>query len=924
MIRRLIAMAATLALPAVAVAQVHYTYLWHLEQPIYWPAPDASGHRYQRAWESILAKKAGAPHPLDDLEGIFAKDDRVAAYQWRPRDSLKALLGFPEAGVQVSYSGSLIENVQSLAAVSQLGYGPSWNAPFREARSWKTKQATPRMDIVLFPFHHPLLPLTDDRVVRMELAVYQAVYPEAWGSGALSRGLFPPEIAFSERLIPALADAGVEWVVVSNAHLSRACEDYPWVPGSGGDNIPPPNRADRQNPAQGTYNRISIDRGVSPANAYPFAYRPHRARYVDPDTGQASTVIVVPAAQGESWKDGYSCYGLDDASVYAGSSEPSHPILVVLAHDGDNAFGGGYSYYMECVPALAQAASGQGYVPTTIAGYLADHPVAPDDIVHVEDGAWVNADGDFGAPAFWNWNWPLMNAAGVVDPATGWAEDERNHAVILAATNWVLTAEDAAGPADPARVLHAESAGATDLDRAWHFLLGALNSGYMYYGKVLDMELKPVVACNQAIAFAKKAMPPGAPDHTPPTVFLPQHWPDNPGGTNFGPPYQYKQVVLPPDTLFWTFAHDVSGVAGATLRWRRDSDGANPLGDDANETYAGGPGVGPWQSLPMARRTFPKGNPTGDPEFDTSILPDEIADLFWAEWTGVTDALIDWYVEVSDAKGNVARTPIQHLYLGPEGGTPGDHVWTPAHPDCDDAITIRHDRAGRLHWGVDGWKVPPAALWPPGTTDFGDGKSVETPMAPCGDGEFCVTLPPVGTLASVVDFVFHHEDGSWDNHGGQDWHVPITPCEADPPWTPERPPPDAGVVETSPPDPGPGPEPSTEPQPEPVAGGESPDAAAGPEAMDGTPDHGPEREPGGRSDHVVGPPEVAADRPDPRPDLPDVGPDAQGGGGGGCASAGARAPGVFPWAVFLVGVGWSLAMVARPRPRGARDRTPVE
>ena len=26
----------------------------------------------------------------------------------------------------------------------------------------------------------------------------------------------------------------------------------------------------------------------------------------------------------------------------------------------------------------------------------------------VEDGAWVNADGDFGAPQCINWNWPLQ------------------------------------------------------------------------------------------------------------------------------------------------------------------------------------------------------------------------------------------------------------------------------------------------------------------------------------------------------------------------------------------------------------------------------------------------------------------------------------------------------------------------------------
>lgn len=29
----------------------------------------------------------------------------------------------------------------------------------------------------------------------------------------------------------------------------------------------------------------------------------------------------------------------------APGNDPEHPILVMLAHDGDNAFGGGYSYY---------------------------------------------------------------------------------------------------------------------------------------------------------------------------------------------------------------------------------------------------------------------------------------------------------------------------------------------------------------------------------------------------------------------------------------------------------------------------------------------------------------------------------------------------------------------------------------------------
>ena len=48
-----------------ANSSVHVTYLWHLEQPIYWPAPNTSGWRYQTVWDSIqvpaTAGKTGLP-----------------------------------------------------------------------------------------------------------------------------------------------------------------------------------------------------------------------------------------------------------------------------------------------------------------------------------------------------------------------------------------------------------------------------------------------------------------------------------------------------------------------------------------------------------------------------------------------------------------------------------------------------------------------------------------------------------------------------------------------------------------------------------------------------------------------------------------------------------------------------------------------
>ena len=45
---------------------------------------------------------------------------------------------------------------------------------------------------------------------------------------------------------------------------------------------------------------------------------------------------------------------------------------------------------------------------TTVQQYLSEHPVDKDDVVHVEDGGWVNPDGDFGSPQSLKWNYPLM------------------------------------------------------------------------------------------------------------------------------------------------------------------------------------------------------------------------------------------------------------------------------------------------------------------------------------------------------------------------------------------------------------------------------------------------------------------------------------------------------------------------------------
>jgi len=121
---------------------------------------------------------------------------------------------------------------------------------------------------------------------------------------------------------------------------------------------------------------------------------------------------------------------------------------------------------------------------------------------------------------------------------------------------------------------------------------------------------------------------------------------------------------MPSDFWVWTFVYDVSGLARVELKYRIDADGVNSTASDQNETYAGGPEVGPWQTIPMTRRIFPKGNYLGDPSVDFFVLPTYIADEYYTYVTGLSNVLVDYYVEAEDSLGNVERSPIQHVWVG--------------------------------------------------------------------------------------------------------------------------------------------------------------------------------------------------------------------------------------------------------------------
>ncbi len=656
-----------------AAQNVHTSYLWHMQQPNYWPERSKQNpNRYQTVFESFNLKQSGdswnlysdgLSHPLNNLQEIFGKYDRVKAYQYGPKNSVQTLLGLPNGGAQVNYSGCLIENVNSLANAGAWGYYQGWENEFVQARDWKTSGGQPRMDLTGFTFHHALAPLISERALRMELKTHKLISAQTFG-GEYSKGFWPAECSFSERIIKVLVEEGFEWSVIANSHLARTLDDYPINYGTSGTNIDPPNAADKVATKGVNWWNGQID-GRGGTFAAPYTYQAHKAQYIDPETGQEFKMDVVPMADLLSYQNGFSSMGTDEIDKnIAPFSDKSHPTIVLLAHDGDNAWGGGDSYYQESVPSFANAAASKGYDPTTIQQFLNSYPVPENDIVKVEDGSWVNAANDWGHPQFINWLWPLYNTATYRFNPNGWTEDARNWAVITAAENYVLTAEDLDGNVNTAEVIN-PSGSASSAEKAWHFFLPSLTSGYMYYGKAIDMEVKQTLAGNTAIEHALEAIDGRLDDDTtPPSVFIPQRFPYNPGGKGFGPIYGYQEIQNSSDFHIWTFAHDISGLSSIDVKYRTDADGINPTTDNVNDTYAGGSGVSSWISQSMIQKQFPKENVTNDPEIDFFILPTAIADLCYAEIKGLSNVLVDYYVEATDNKGNVFKTPIQHVFVG--------------------------------------------------------------------------------------------------------------------------------------------------------------------------------------------------------------------------------------------------------------------
>ncbi|MEM7681947.1 MAG: dockerin type I domain-containing protein [Planctomycetota bacterium] len=734
-----VATAAPLLCSAPATAQasapIEVGFLWHMHQPQYRPG------------ETVLQTDASGAFSFSVAD---VHNQRFGPYTSWPKNAIQSGLGLPNLGAQVSFSGSLIQNLDTLEAAGvNGGMWNNWESSYKQAASWDTAEGNPRLDLVNFGFNHPLMPLLDTRDIVMQVKLQKHIHEQTWGPGVpFSKGIFPPETAFSTRIIPALKAEGIEWAIVDSIHIERAVANYPHTNES---SVYAPNKADQVNPAIPDNQWVQLNNIYAPSKvAAPFAYRPHNVQHVDPNTGEVSKLVAVPGARYEGHEDGRGGFGaLQYESVMEQyrqfNTDPDRPMFVVLHHDGDNFGGGSEAYYNGNFNNMVNwAQANPNYNVSTIQDYLDKFPVPEEDLVHIESGSWLGADA--GDPEFKKW---------LGDPdETGWSPDRNSWAVLTAAKNRVFTADDIAPATNLDNIINATG---TPTEKAWRHLMAAQSSDYWYWDgtEVWDSNVTrgSNLATDQADIVLNNF---SGTETTPPSVFVPQRESYNPGEIEFGP------APEPSDFEVWTYAYDVSGLTDVSLKVRVDDDGFNPLETVVNETYAGGAGVGDWITLAMTSSDF---------EPPANILDPNYRALRYAAMVdGFSEVLLDYYVEAIDANGNVTRTDIQHVWVGsgdPGGGPGGDKVTVgPETLIAGEFATVTYDPAGGplssaeqifLHHGFNDWTI----TRPDQLMSFDAG---------AGLWSLDVLLDP---SATEFDLVFNDGAGNWDNNNGQDWKYAV-------------------------------------------------------------------------------------------------------------------------------------------------------
>ncbi|MHC9542445.1 MAG: hypothetical protein AB9903_23280 [Vulcanimicrobiota bacterium] len=585
----------------------------------------------------------------------------------------KDMSKYPHFGFQVSYTGSLAENLEKTAERG-LWPGKGWNTHYKTIRdTTSTPFGNPRLDLVNIGYNHPLMGLiasghedgkvNNDKDIELQIKMHQQAVEKLFG-GTISKGFFPPEMAFSERMIPALKKVGVEWAMVDNLHFDRANQDYQ----NPGDGLKPPNKADMRNPGAHSYETLPNDLAKT-HQVSPDALRPHYVKHIDPVTGNEELMVVVPEERSLSsyiQKDRDAGKLQDIITKFQKyNTDPNHPLFVLYATDGDNN-GSNSGEFHRNVPIDMATRYPNDVVFTTVSDYLELFPPEKPklssgnegvkqyqggDVVHVEDGSWWGAN--LGDPQFSKW---------IDDPAyTGYSPKNNSWATLTAAKNEVITA-DQLEPAGNTKesIGNIISGGGSETEKAWHGLLVGQTSCYEYWEPGNILSYSSVKGANMAVDHARNVISKHGKeeDKVGPSVFLPMHHPYNPKGF----PGSFNVV---------TYAYDVNGVKSVKVKYRVDEDGKLDRPEDFKFE---GRDVKKWDGeVSMNKLPFPD-LPNKPPVW---VDPTARADVYRTKVElnlpeSSPGGMVQYYVEAEDNLGNITRSPLQNVFVNNAAESPAE------------------------------------------------------------------------------------------------------------------------------------------------------------------------------------------------------------------------------------------------------------
>ncbi len=788
-----------------ANAVVAATHIYHNHMPNFWPYYDVSKYdsakpgdpiRYTYDGQVMKLKEnppagyayfhpvTGAVLPHDDLVTYYRHDAKQGAYRSWPIDTAKSNVArYPKSAVQVTMSGAVVNNLQSFADenIAEMNYGQGWANGWKETYpTLRTSTGEKALDAIHFTGHHSMGPLVGPKYFLKDLIFQNVTLQQDYFLGkdfVSSKGFFPTELGFSERLIPTLDRLGIKWSVLGDIHYSRALKDYPYRDNLAIDTlVSPPNRADFQNESDvGEWKQLAMEHEQQQTfNKFPFATTPHWVQYVDPDTAEVHRIAGIPVEQAGSWLEGWEGKAsAETIKPYDGLGGRTQ--YYVIAHDGDNSSGraGSYETWMNSGN-FTYAESGVEGIGVN--DYLKAYPIPADDVQHVQDGSWIDTRDSSADPTWYHWHIPMgiwkdqmadfngaygfeyeipKNHEGtpfghVVSMEYGYHYLERNFALLQAAMNYAETAEqiwldghpDYWSPKTDAekQVTYGGNqlnpymysfpvkgdeandykGGANPAELGWYFLIASIDSGFGYYDENQDDNVKPTLGFNQSLHFTKPYVEKNiAQDRTGPSMWWVQRYPYNPGSGNASKAEGWTKVYADNTFAVYTYAYDVSGIADVKVKIREHRGKSMSPTDIAPHVYDpqkhAGPDcdpnqVGEWKTYDTKKRSL-KAEINGVP-WQTSnaarvmeaVPAQEIGDTYYAYISDYRDQLIDYYMEATDAKGNVTRSEIQSVYVGtgvfkkegnlivedPNGDIRGTHMFMTdgAAPVVEDSLTV--------------------------------------------------------------------------------------------------------------------------------------------------------------------------------------------------------------------------------------------